>query len=122
MAALSAPTIWIPLFECTPVVVVTGYVPGADGSIYVSVSGQPPVKVGGGVSFAAGGQVFGVDATKMKAGGSVSADHAFDGETSPSSPGVELQAALAPVGPPLLVPALLECAQCVRVYGAIPGA
>lgn len=120
MAGLSPPTIWEPLYECTPIVVVTGYVPGANVKIYASL--PPGGLVGGGVSFAPGGQTFGVDAAKMKKGTVIWATQTYGGETSPDSPKVTLQTVLGGVQPPLLIPPLLECALCLRAYGVIPGA
>jgi len=102
--------------------VVTGYVPGAKIDIYAIPPGPgSPSRIGGGVSFSATGQVFGVDVTKMLAGAKVYATQTFDGTTSPPSSDVILQSALGIDWPRLTAP-LLECARCVRVDGMLPGA
>jgi hypothetical protein len=122
MGSLSPPTIWAPVYECTPVLVVTGYVPGAEVKIYAAPPSGAPVKVGGGVSFAPGGQVFGVPSANMTKDTVVSATQTLAGDTSPTSPPVYVQAALGSVQPPLLVPPLFECARCMRAHGMMPGA
>jgi hypothetical protein len=121
VSALSTPSVWQPLFECTPIVVVSGYMPGATIDIYA----QPPggggaVHIGGGSSSSASGQVFGVDATRMVASAVAVATQTYAGVVSPPSPAVSVQSPLA-VTAPLLHAPLYECANCVLVDGMLPG-
>ncbi len=122
MSVLSAPNIWEPLYECAPQVVVTGYVPGATIDIYAIPPGPgSPVRIGGGVSFSATGQVFGVNVSLMVLDTRVYATQTYGGNTSPPSPEIILQGALS-VSPPRLAEPLLDCARCVYVDGMLPGA
>ncbi len=127
MSVLSAPNIWEPLYECAPQVVVTGYVPGATIDIYAIPPGGPSMppdphpRIGGGVSFSATGQVFGVTASLMVLDTRLYATQTYGGDASPASPVVTLQGALE-VSPPRLTEPLLECARCVYVDGMLPGA
>ena len=121
MSALSAPSVWQPLYDCAPLVVVTGYVPGASVDIYA----VPPLgvadRIGGGVSNSASGQVFGVDASRMVAGATVYATQTWGGATSPPSPSIVVESPLA-VNSPLLHPPLYGCAGCLLIDGLLPGA
>jgi pimeloyl-ACP methyl ester carboxylesterase len=120
VSALSAPSVWQPLYDCAPLVVVSGYVPGASVDIYAVPPGGAPAHIGGGVSNSASGQVFGVDATRMVAGATVYATQTYGGATSPPSPSVTVYAPLG-VDPPLLHPPLYDCAECLEVDGLLPG-
>lgn len=120
MAALSAPTVWEPLYACASVVVVSGYLPGATIDIYATPPGGAATRIGGGVSSSATGQVFGVVAAAMVAGVSIQATQSFGGDVSPRSPAVVLQSSAAIATPRLTAP-LYECAHCVRVDRVLPG-
>lgn len=122
MAALSAPSVWEPLYECARQVVVSGFVPGATIDIYATPpGGSGPIRIGGGISLSSTGQVFGVDPSAMVLNARIHATQTFSGSTSPPSPEVVLQRALDVDAPRLSAP-LLECARCVRVDGMLPGA
>ncbi len=121
MAKLSAPTVSEPLYERASTVVLTGYVPGATLEIYADPPGPgPAVKVGGGVSNSASGQVFGVAPANMVAGAKITAVQIYLGDKSPPSPEVTVQTALG-VDAPILTAPLLECAGCTAVGGLLPG-
>ena len=120
MAALSAPTVWEPLYECSSLVVVSGYVPGASIDVYATPPGGAAARIGGGVSHSATGQVFSVTAAAMVAGASIQATQSLGGDVSPLSPVVVLQGAAAVATPRLMTP-LYECARCVRVEQVLPG-
>lgn len=122
MPTLSAPTIREPLYECSPYVVVYGYVPGATLAIYaIPPGGGAPARIGGGVSMSPVGQVFGATVALMVAGARLYATQTLNADTSPPSPEIILQRALDLVAPRLDAP-LLECARCMRVGGLLPGA
>jgi hypothetical protein len=121
LAALSAPDVWEPLYECASVVVVSGYVPGATVDIYATPPGGAPARIAGGVSNSATGQVFGVNSALMVAGTSIQATQTLGGDVSPLSPAVILQSAIGVATPGLTAP-LYECARCVRVDRVLPGA
>ncbi|KAJ9635063.1 hypothetical protein H2199_008549 [Coniosporium tulheliwenetii] len=78
-------------------------------------------RIGGGVSFSATGQVFGVDSSKMVPGATVYATQSFGGNTSPPAPQVSVQSALS-VDPPGVPYPLFECARCLIIDGMLPGA
>ena len=121
MAKISAPRIFEPLYECASVIVVSGYIPGAMIDLFaIPVGASLPVRIGGGISYSATGQVFGVDKKKMIANTKLSATQSFGSVTSPHSPEVILQRAIT-IGSPRLTAPLIECASCVRVNGVLPG-
>jgi hypothetical protein len=120
MSALSAPSVWQPLYDCAPVVVVSGYVPGASVDIYAVPPAGAVARIGGGVSNSASGQVFGVAASLMVAGSTVYATQTYAGAASPPSPSIMVESPIS-VDAPLLHPPLYECADCVLVDGVLPG-
>jgi hypothetical protein len=121
MPALSAPTVREPFYECASTLGVSGYVPGANVSIFAEPpGGGAPVQIGGGVSNSANGQIFGVTQANIVPDARITAIQTYGGNTSPASAPVIVQRALS-IDEPLLSPPLLECARCIKVDGLLPG-
>ncbi|MDA4133017.1 MAG: hypothetical protein OK454_07835, partial [Thaumarchaeota archaeon] len=78
--SISPPSLDEPIFECATVVVVRGFIAGA--SIDIFVTGPTDVRIGGGVSDSAIGQVFLVDSAKVTFGATIYATQTFEGTKS----------------------------------------
>src|SRR5690348_7291719 len=123
---ISPPIIDEPVYACAGVLVARGYIAGSSIDIYVASPGSSSAtitRLGGGVSYSAIGHVFAVDPTKVVDGSTIYATQTYGGTQSSPSPSVTVQLlpSSAPVSPQLNPP-LLECAKCVRIEAAIPGA
>jgi hypothetical protein len=124
-STISPPTIDEPVYKCAGVVVVRGFIAGARIDIFLTGHdpGSPPIRLGGGVSYSPIGQVFAVlDPTKVVDTAAIYAIQTFAGTPSASSSSVMVQPSPPSPVPPRLTAPLLECATCVRVDDAIPGA
>lgn len=114
--ALTAPSVRGPISECSSRVRVEGQVPGAEIEVIVDGSVRDRITAG------SAREVVSLSGS-LSAGQEVAARQRVGGTTSEVTPDpVEVQRKPDPVGPVSFAAPVLDCAECVRVAGAVPGA
>lgn len=113
-----APAIQPPLYSCTPVVPVTGCLPGARLRVFAATGGAPVLI---GVARTYSGDAVVAVVGLLQAGWKVTATQEVGGTESLPSPAVAVQAGPSPNKPRIRTP-LYPCAACVQVFQVLPGA